>query len=255
MIHLHTQIEIDYMRKSCALARDLLLYLETHLRIGITTGELNDLAEAWTQAYGAISGPLNYDPDPKRSNPFPKSICTSINNVVCHGIPGDNVVLNNGDIVNIDVSPVLDGFFGDTSKTFIIGETSEIAAKLVKVCEESLYLGIEQVKPNNCIGDIGHAIQSHAEANNFSVVKEFVGHGINRIFHTSPSIPHHGFKNSGLKLLPGMIFTIEPMLNVGKSNVVILSDGWTAMTADNSLSAQFEHTVLVTESGVEILTK
>ena len=204
--------------------------------------------ERWTQAHGARSAPLGY-------HGFPKSICTSINEVICHGIPSKKQVLKQGDIINIDVTPILDGYHGDTSKTFFVGTPSPVAKKLVEVTEKSMYLGIAEVKPGNKIGDIGAAIQEYAESQGFSVVRDFVGHGVSNIFHTAPQIPHYGIRGKGKKLRTGMVFTIEPMINEGTWEGIVLSDGWTAITQDGKLSAQFEHTVAVTETGVEILTQ
>jgi methionyl aminopeptidase len=242
-----SQREIEKMRQAGRLAAKLLQHLEKFVKPGVTTLELNDEAERWTQAHGAKSAPLNY-------KGFPKSICTSVNEVICHGIPNAKQVLKEGDIINIDVTPIVDGYHGDTSKTFIVGSASPTAQKLVEVTEKCLYLGITEVKPGARIGDIGAAIQEYAEAEGFSVVRDFVGHGISHIFHTAPDIPHYGTRDKGKRLRPGMVFTIEPMINEGTYEVEMLSDGWTAVTRDRKLSAQFEHTVAVTEDGVEILT-
>ncbi|WP_066381161.1 type I methionyl aminopeptidase [Anabaena sp. CA = ATCC 33047] len=243
-----SQREIDKMRQAGSLAAKLLQHLEPMVKPGVTTLELNDEAERWTQAQGAKSAPLGY-------RGFPKSICTSINEVICHGIPNAKQVLKEGDIINIDVTPIVDGYHGDTSKTFIVGDAAPKVQKLVEVTEKCLYLGISEVKPGARVGDIGAAIQEYAEAQGFSVVRDFVGHGINRIFHTAPDIPHYGTRGKGKRLRPGMVFTIEPMINEGTYEVEMLSDGWTAVTRDRKLSAQFEHTVVVTEDGVEILTQ
>ncbi|MGH1394094.1 MAG: type I methionyl aminopeptidase [Trichormus sp.] len=242
-----SQREIEKMRQAGRLAAKLLQHLEKFVKPGVTTLELNDEAERWTQAHGAKSAPLNY-------KGFPKSICTSVNEVICHGIPNAKQVLKEGDIINIDVTPIVDGYHGDTSKTFIVGSSSPTAQKLVEVTEKCLYLGIAEVKPGARIGDIGAAIQEYAEAQGFSVVRDFVGHGISHIFHTAPDIPHYGTRDKGKRLRPGMVFTIEPMINEGTYEVEMLSDGWTAVTRDRKLSAQFEHTIAVTEDGVEILT-
>lgn len=235
------------MRKACGTAAELLDYLAPMVKPGVSTLELNDAAEAWTQKRGAKSAPLGY-------HGFPKSICTSINEVVCHGIPSADQVLREGDIINIDVTPIVDGYHGDTSRTFLVGEVSLPVKQLVQVTEECLYRGIQAVKPGNRVGDIGAAIQEHAEAEGFSVVRDFVGHGVHRIFHAAPQIPHYGTRGKGKKLRPGMVFTIEPMINMGSYEVEVLADGWTAVTADRRLSAQFEHTIAVTADGVEILT-
>ncbi|WNZ23344.1 type I methionyl aminopeptidase [Leptolyngbya sp. NK1-12] len=244
--------EIEKMRQAGRMAAELLDYLEPMVQSGVSTLELNDAAEEWTQARGAKSAPLGY---PSGSdNPFPKSICTSVNEVVCHGIPSAKQILRDGDIINIDVTPLLDGYHGDTSRTFFVGEPSPLARKLVEVTEECMWRGIRAVKPGARIGDIGAAIQEYAEANGFSVVRDFVGHGVGRIFHSGPQIPHYGTRGKGKKLRPGMVFTIEPMINEGTYEVEILADKWTAVTKDRKLSAQFEHTIAVTQDGVEVLT-
>ena len=239
--------EIEKMRQAGQFAATLLDYLTPLVKPGVSTLELNDAAEAWTQKRGAKSAPLGY-------HGFPKSICTSVNEVICHGIPNAKQILKEGDIINIDVTPLLDGYHGDTSRTFFIGEPSPIARKLVEVTEECLWRGIRAVKPNARIGDIGAAIQEYAEANGFSVVRDFVGHGVSRIFHTAPQIPHYGIRGRGKKLRPGMVFTIEPMINEGTWEVEIQADKWTALTKDRKLSAQFEHTIAVTPDGVDVLT-
>ncbi len=246
-ITLLSRREIEKMRRAGQLAAGLLDYLEPLVKPGVTTLELNDEAERWTKARGAVSAPLGY-------NGFPKSICTSVNEVICHGIPRRKQVLKEGDIINIDVTPIVDGYHGDTSRTFFVGQPSPLAEKLVKVTEECLQLGIEAVHPGSKIGDIGAAIQAHAESHGFSVVRDFVGHGISNIFHTAPQIPHFGKKGKGKRIRPGMVFTIEPMINEGTWEHIMLDDGWTAITKDGKLSAQFEHTIAVTEDGVEILT-
>ncbi|AFZ36959.1 methionine aminopeptidase, type I [Stanieria cyanosphaera PCC 7437] len=246
-ITLLSQREIEKMRQAGRLAAELLDHLASMVKPGVSTLEINDEAEKWTQAHGAKSAPLGY-------HGFPKSICTSINEVICHGIPNAKQILQEGDIINIDVTPILDGYHGDSSRTFLVGTPSPEAQRLVEVTEKCLKLGIEAVKPGARIGDIGAAIQEYAEANGFSVVRDFVGHGISHIFHTAPQIPHYGTRGKGKKLKPGMVFTIEPMINEGTWEAVVLDDGWTAITKDGKLSAQFEHTIAVTEDGVEILT-
>jgi methionyl aminopeptidase len=246
-IELLSSRELEKMRKVGSLAAELLDHLEPFVKPGISTLELNDEAERWTQAHGAKSAPLGY-------KGFPKSICTSINQVVCHGIPNAKQLLKDGDIVNVDVTLIVDGYHGDTSRTFLVGNPSPTARKLVEVTEECLMRGIAEVKPNARIGDIGAAIQEYAEAAGFSVVRDFVGHGVHRIFHTAPEVPHYGERGKGKKLRAGMVFTIEPMINEGAWQVELLDDGWTAVTQDRKLSAQFEHTIAVTETGVEILT-
>jgi methionyl aminopeptidase len=239
--------EIEKMRQAGALAAQLLDYLAPMVKPGVTTLELNDAAEEWTQKHGAKSAPLGY-------HGFPKSICTSVNEVVCHGIPNAKQVLRDGDIINVDVTPTLDGYHGDTSRMFFVGEPSPLARKLVEVTEECLWRGIRAVKPGARIGDIGAAIQEYAEGQGFSVVRDFVGHGVSRVFHTAPQVPHYGQSGKGKKLRPGMVFTIEPMINEGTWEVEVLADKWTAVTKDRKLSAQFEHTIAVTEEGVDILT-
>lgn len=239
--------ELEKMRNAGRLAAELLNHLEPMVKPGVSTLELNDEAERWTLAHGAKSAPLGY-------KGFPKSICTSVNEVVCHGIPNAKQILKEGDIINIDVTPIVEGFHGDTSKTFFVGIPAPKTKKLVEVTEECLRRGIAEVKPGARIGDIGAAIQEYAEAEGFSVVQNFAGHGIHRIFHTVPEILHYGKRGTGKRLRQGMVFTIEPMINEGTWEVEILDDGWTAVTQDGKLTAQFEHTVAVTESGVEILT-
>lgn len=239
--------EIEKMRRAGRLAAELLDHLAPMVKPGVSTLELNDEAERWTRAHGAKSAPLGY-------HGFPKSICTSINEVVCHGIPSAKQILKDGDIINIDVTPILDGYHGDTSKTFFVGTPSPTAKKLVEVTEECLRRGIAAVKPGARIGDIGAAIQEYAEGNGFSVVRDFVGHGVSNIFHTAPQVPHYGTRGKGKRIRPGMVFTIEPMINEGTWEVEVLADKWTAVTKDRKLSAQFEHTLAVTEDGVEILT-
>ncbi len=239
--------EIEKMRRAGHLAAELLDHLAPMVKPGVSTLEINDEAERWTQARGAKSAPLGYQG-------FPKSICTSVNEVICHGIPNAKQILKDGDIINIDVTPILEGYHGDTSRTFLVGTPSPIAQKLVEVTEECLRRGIAAVKPGAKIGDIGAAIQEYAESCGFSVVRDFVGHGISHIFHTAPQIPHYGTRGKGKRLRPGMVFTIEPMINEGTWAAVVLDDGWTAVTKDGKLSAQFEHTVAVTKDGVEILT-
>ncbi len=239
--------EIDKMRQAGHLAAELLDHLAPMVKPGVSTLELNDEAERWTQAKGARSAPLGY-------HGFPKSICTSVNEVICHGIPNAKEILKDGDIINIDVTPVLNGYHGDISRTFLVGNPSPEAKRLVAVTEKCLTLAIAEVKPGARLGDIGAAIQEYAEAQGFSVVRDFVGHGISHVFHTAPQVPHYGVRGKGKKLKPGMVFTIEPMINEGTHEAVVLEDGWTALTVDRKLSAQFEHTIAVTKDGVEILT-
>ncbi|MGD1861668.1 MAG: type I methionyl aminopeptidase [Leptolyngbyaceae cyanobacterium] len=252
VITLLSRREIEKMRQAGRLAAQLLDYLETLVKPGVSTLELNDAAEAWTRKHNAKSAPLGY---PGTVDPFPKSICTSVNEVVCHGIPSAEQILRDGDIINIDVTPILEGFHGDTSRMFCVGTPSPLAKKLVEVTKESMWRGIRAIKPGARIGDIGAAIQTYAEAEGFSVVRDFVGHGVHRVFHTAPQIPHYGIAGKGKNLRKGMVFTVEPMINIGTYEVEVLADGWTALTADRKLSAQFEHTVVVTDSGVEVLTQ
>ncbi|MCX6129961.1 MAG: type I methionyl aminopeptidase [Proteobacteria bacterium] len=236
------------MRKSGRLAAELLDMIESHVKPGVSTQELNDLCHEFTIKRGAISAPLNY-------KGFPKSICTSINDVVCHGIPSSKARLQNGDIINIDVTPIVDGYHGDASRTFFVGQCSEKIRKLVKVTEDCLHAGIAAVRVGARVGDIGAAISSHAHANSFSVVRDFVGHGIGRNFHEDPQIFHYGEAGKGLRLEAGMVFTIEPMINEGDFRTKVKKDGWTAVTLDGSWSAQFEHTIAIRRDGrVEILT-
>ncbi|MCU0546381.1 MAG: type I methionyl aminopeptidase [Oscillatoriaceae cyanobacterium Prado104] len=239
--------ELEKMRHAGRTAAELLQHLEPMVKPGVSTLAINDAAERWTRSRGAKSAPLGY-------KGFPKSICTSVNEVVCHGIPNAKQILRQGDIINIDVTPLVDGYHGDTSKTFFVGKPSPVAQKLVEVTEECLRRGIAAVKPGARTGDIGAAIQEYAESQGFSVVRNFAGHGVHRVFHTEPEILHFGKRGTGKKLRAGMVFTIEPMINEGTWEVDILDDGWTAVTQDRKLSAQFEHTLAVTDSGVEILT-
>ena len=246
-IIIKTEEQIEGIRKSSRLTRDILDMLTERIVAGITTDEIDRLAHEYTLAHGAVPAPLHY-------KGFPKSVCTSINNVVCHGIP-DSTVLREGDILNVDVTTILNGYYGDSSRMFLIGEVSEEARTLVEVTRQCLYLGIEQVKPGNTLGDIGHAIQQHAEGHGYSIVRDFIGHGTGVQFHEPPQVRHFGKPGTGVVLEPNMTFTIEPMINVGGYEVEVLADGWTALTVDGSLSAQWEHTVLVTRDGVEVLTE
>jgi len=241
---------LEMMRNAGRMAAELLAHLEAMIEPGITTLALNDEAERWTQERGAVSAPLGYPGGP---GSFPKSICTSVNEVVCHGIPSGKQVLNDGDIINIDVTPKLEGYHGDTSRTFFVGEPSPEVRKLVEVTYQCLVKGIETVKPGGRVRDIGRAIQKYAEGEGYSVVKDFVGHGVGRVFHTDPQVAHYDAGNR-TRFEKGMVFTIEPMINIGDWRVKVLDDGWTALTADGSLTAQFEHTIAVTDDGAEILT-
>jgi methionyl aminopeptidase len=247
-VEIKAEREIALMREVCRLAASTLERVGPMLRPGITTQEINDFVHADTLRVGARPAPLNY-------RGFPKSVCTSINEVVCHGIPRPNQVLKSGDIINVDVTHLYKGFHGDTSATFYVGEPSPDAIRLVEVARKALEIGIAQVRPGARLGDIGAAIQEFAEAHGCSVVRDFVGHGIGRKFHDEPQVKHYGEWGKGSRLKPGMTFTIEPMINAGDYAVEVLDDEWTAVTADGSLSAQFEHTVLVTHDGVEVLTR
>ena len=251
-IQIKTPEEIEKMRVACRLASEVLDYIEPFVKVGITTEELDRLCHHYmVDVQGCIPAPLNYAPAGYK--PYPKSICTSINHQVCHGVPGDRA-LKNGDIVNLDITTIKDGFHGDTSRMFIVGEGSIQAKRLCEITFECLWLGIAEVRPGGRLGDIGAAIQKHAEKNGYSVVREFCGHGIGRKFHEEPQVLHYGKAGTGVILEPGMIFTIEPMINAGKAAIRELADGWTIVTKDHSLSAQWEHTIVVTETGAEVLT-
>ena len=246
-IRIHTLEDFEGMRRAGRLAAETLDYITPHVKPDVTTEELNTLCHNFILDHGAVPAPLNY-------KGFPKSICTSINHVVCHGIPGPRKLVD-GDIMNIDITVILDGWFGDTSRMFAIGKVPVKAARLMDITYECLMRGIAVLKPGATLGDIGHAIQSYAEAQRCSVVRDFCGHGLGRAFHTAPSILHFGVPGAGTGLKAGMFFTIEPMINTGKYAVKILPDGWTAVTRARSLSAQFEHSVAITETGHEIFTK
>jgi len=234
------------MRAAGKLAAETLDYIGPLVKIGVTTGEIDRLCHEFIVKHGARAAPLGY-------KGYPKSVCTSVNHVVCHGIPGDKQ-LEDGDIINIDVTVILDGWYGDTSRMFLLGDVGVRAKKLVDTTYEAMMAGIEVVKPGATLGDIGAAIQRVAEGQRFSVVRDFCGHGLGRVFHDSPSVLHYGKAGTGMRLQPGMFFTIEPMINAGDWRVKVLSDGWTAVTKDRSLSAQFEHSIAVTETGYEIFT-
>jgi methionyl aminopeptidase len=245
-IRLKGEKDIEGIRRAGRLVLDTLDLVEAEIRPGIKTDEINTLVHELTTKNGAVSAPLNY-------RGFPKSVCVSLNEVICHGIPGARV-LKDGDIVNVDVTPILKGYYADASKTFFVGIPGSDALKIVSVARESLKSGLSMVRPGNTTGDIGWAIQTYAEGEGCSVVREFVGHGVGFEFHEPPQVPHYGEKGEGITLVPGMVFTIEPMINLGKKDLRILEDNWTAVTRDGSLSAQFEQTVLVTEDGFESLT-
>ncbi len=252
-ITLKTPLEIDKMRIAGRLAGEVLDYVEAFVKPGVSTAELDPLCHDYmVDVQGCIPAPLNYAPPGYA--PYPKSICASINHQVCHGIPNDRP-LKRGDIVNLDITTIKDGYHGDTSRMFVVGgEGSILAKRLCSVTHECLWEGIVRVRPGARLGDIGAAIQRHAEANGFSVVREFCGHGIGLNFHEEPQVLHYGKPGTGLELAAGMTFTIEPMINAGKAAISELPDGWTIVTKDRSLSAQWEHTILVTETGFEVLT-
>jgi len=245
-IRLKEESDIEGIRKAGKLVIDTLDMVEERLRPGITSNDINTWVHEFTLQHKAIPAPLNY-------RGFPKSVCVSINEVVVHGIPGQRVI-QDGDIVNVDVTPILDGYYADANKTFFVGTPGPDAIRIVAVAKECLKIGMNQVKPGNTIGDIGWAIQHYAEGQGCSVVREFVGHGVGFDFHENPQVPHYGRPRTGVTMVPGMVFTVEPMINLGRRDIVILKDGWTAVTQDGSLSAQFEQTVLVTEDGYESLT-
>jgi methionyl aminopeptidase len=245
-IRLKKPADVEAIRRAGRLALETLELAAEALRSGITTDEINTLVHEFTIAHHAVPATLNY-------RGYPKSVCISVNEEICHGIPGPRI-LRDGDIVNIDVTPILDGYYADVNKTFFVGNPRPEARKIVRVARECLKAGIAAIRPGGTIGDIGWAIQSHAESNGCSVVREFVGHGVGFGFHEPPQIPHFGRKGEGIVLVPGMVFTIEPMINLGERHLTILDDNWTAVTRDGSLSAQFEQTILVTETGSESLT-
>jgi len=246
-IKLHGPEGFAGMRAAGRLAAEILDALVPHVVPGVTTQALDDIVHRMTLDSGAVPATLGY-------RGYTKSCCTSVNHVVCHGIPGERA-LKEGDIVNIDVTPILDGWHGDTSRMYLVGEVGIKARKLVQITHECLMLGIAQAKPGNRFGDIAHAIQTHAEGQRYSVVRDFCGHGLGRVFHDAPEVVHAGRPGTGPELRPGMFFTIEPMINIGKAASKLLDDGWTAVTRDRSLSAQFEHSVGITEDGCEIFTK
>lgn len=246
-IRLKTSDQVAGIRKAGVLALDLLDRVEAMIEPGLPTEEIHRFVDSYTREAGAISAPLNY-------RGYPKSVCVSVNDVICHGIPSVDQILKDGDIVNVDVTPILDGYYADTNKTFFVGTPSAAARKIVDVARESLRLGMESVCPGSSVGDIGYAIQRYAEGAGCSVVREFVGHGVGLDFHERPDIPHYGRRGRGVKFVPGMVFTIEPMINLGQRYSRVLDDDWTAVTVDGSLTAQFEQTLLVTEDGYESLT-
>ncbi len=251
-ITIKTAEEIEKMRVAGRLAAEVLDYIAPFVKPGVTTAELDRLCHRYmVDVQGCVPAPLNYAPP--GYPPYPKSICASVNHQVCHGVPSEKA-LKKGDIVNLDITTIKDGYHGDTSRMFVVGEASILARRLCTVTYECLWLGIDQVRPGARLGDIGAAIQKHAERNGFSVVREFCGHGLGRSFHEEPQVLHYGKPGTGVALEAGMTFTIEPMINAGKAAISELPDGWTIVTKDRSLSAQWEHTILVTETGHEVLT-
>ena len=246
-IKLKTPEDILHMKEAGKLVVDTLKLCGETIKPGMTTEDINTLVHEYTIKHGATPAPLNY-------HGFPKSVCTSINDVICHGIPSTKDILKEGDIVNVDVTSILHGYHADANMTFLVGNCSDDAKKIVNVARESLKRALTVVKPGKRIGDIGYAIQEYAEGQGCSVVRDYIGHGIGRGFHEAPEVPHYGRKNTGIELVPGMVFTIEPMINLGEPYSRVLSDNWTAVTTDGSLSAQFEQTILVTDSGYEVLT-
>jgi len=243
-----TAEEIAKMRVAGRLAAEVLTMIGEHVKVGVSTETLNQICHDYiVNVQGAIPAPLNY-------RGFPKSICTSVNQVICHGIPSDKKILKDGDIINIDVTVIKDGYHGDTSKMFFVGQPSILAQRLVRVTQECLYKSLALVRPGCTLGDIGAVIQQHAQAHRYSVVREYCGHGIGKVFHEEPQILHYGKAGEGMALQAGMTFTIEPMINAGTHHTKLLPDEWTVVTKDHKLSAQWEHTILVTDTGVEILT-
>ena len=248
-----TPDELPKMREAGQLAAGVLDMIGPHVEPGISTDALDRICHRYiVEEIGCTPAPLGYRSSPHQT-PFPKSICTSVNHVICHGIPSDKK-LKSGDIINIDITVIKDGYHGDTSKMFFVGKPTPHAVRLVKVTQECLYRGIGAVRPGACLGDIGHTIQQHAESNRYSVVRDFCGHGIGRVFHGEPQVLHYGKPGEGVELIEGMTFTIEPMINLGAPGARLLPDGWTAVTRDRKLSAQWEHTILVTADGAEVLT-
>ncbi|AQW28707.1 type I methionyl aminopeptidase [Ralstonia syzygii subsp. celebesensis] len=253
-VTLKTAEDVAHMRVACRLASEVLDYITPFVKAGVSTGELNRLCHAYMRdVQGTVPAPLNYAPP--GYPPFPGAICTSVNDVICHGIPDDKKILKNGDAINLDITVITpEGYYGDTSRMFIVGEGSILAKRLAQVTYECMWKGITVVRPGARLGDIGHVIQQHAEGAGYSVVREYCGHGIGKVFHEDPQILHYGRPGTGLELKAGMIFTIEPMINAGKRDIRTMPDQWTVKTRDRSLSAQWEHTILVTETGYDVLT-
>lgn len=254
-VPIRTSDEIQKMRTAGALAAGVLDMIGEHVQVGVTTERLDKICHDYiVNTIHCIPAPLNYTSGPGQT-PFPKSICTSVNHVICHGIPTEKKTLKDGDVLNIDVTVIKDGYHGDTSKMFFVGKSSVIAERLVRVTQECMYLGIKAAKPGNDLSEIGKVIQKHAHANRFSVVQEFCGHGIGDVFHDEPQVLHYANSAPKLTLAKGMTFTIEPMINAGRRHMKILPDGWTAVTKDHKMSAQWEHTILITDEFPEVLTK
>ncbi|MCS6764697.1 MAG: type I methionyl aminopeptidase [Candidatus Protistobacter heckmanni] len=253
-VTIKTPEDIAQMRIACRLASEVLDYITPFVKVGVSTGELDRLChEYMVRVQGTVPAPLNYQPPGYL--PYPKAICTSVNDVICHGIPDDKRILKSGDAVNLDITVITpEGYYGDTSRMFMVGEPSILCKRLTQITYECMWLGIAQVAPGKHLGDIGHAIQKHAETAGYSIVREYCGHGIGKTFHEEPQILHYGRPGSSMELKAGMIFTIEPMVNAGKRDIRTMPDQWTVKTRDRSLSAQWEHTVLVTENGYEVLT-
>lgn len=247
MISIKSSREIELMRATCKLAKETMEYIAPFIKVGVSTEEINQLCHEYIVKHGAYPSPLNY-------HGFPKSICTSLNDVICHGIPNKHDILKDGDILNVDITTYLNKFHGDTNKTFLIGNVSPEVQKLVDVTYQCLMAGINEVRPGGRIGDIGAAIMEIAHSHGYSVVEDYCGHGIGREFHEAPQVVHVGKRGTGPEMKPGMTFTIEPMINMGTKDCKVLKDGWTVLTRDKKWSAQFEHTILVTENGHEILT-
>lgn len=248
-VTIKTPDEIEKMRVAGKLAADVLEMIGDHVQAGVSTETLDTICHDYiVNEQQSIPAPLNY-------KGFPKSVCTSVNHVVCHGIPSDRKILKDGDILNIDVTVIKNGFHGDTSKMFIVGKPKPGSERLIQITQECLYKGISLVRPGARLGDIGHIIQEHAEKHRYSVVRDYCGHGIGRVFHEDPQVMHYGKPGTGMELEEGMIFTIEPMINQGKFHTKLLPDGWTVVTKDHKLSAQWEHTILVTADGHEVLTR
>jgi methionyl aminopeptidase len=248
-VSIKTPAEIEQMRTAGRLAAEVLEMIEPHVVAGVSTGELDRIChEFMVNEQQTIPAPLNY-------RGFPKSICTSVNQVICHGIPADDKILKKGDIINIDITVIKDGWHGDTSRMFFVGDVPEHAERLCRITQECLYKAIEIVRPGTTLGDIGQVIQQHAESNYYSVVRDYCGHGIGRVFHEDPQVLHYGEAGTGMAFQEGMTFTIEPMINAGSHQTKLKRDGWTVVTRDNRLSAQYEHTLVVTPNGVEVLTR